>query len=70
MSKDVTDDGYEFMVNQKPTQESIKKFKAGDFKDYIPHILTDKQTFIQCFKDHIQTVNQGVKLAHILHTLS
>ncbi|HAT66719.1 MAG TPA: hypothetical protein DCS66_19370 [Flavobacteriaceae bacterium] len=50
MSKDVTDDGYEFMLKQKPTEESIKKFKAGDFKDYIPHILTDKQTFIQCFK--------------------
>lgn len=50
MSKDVTDDGYEFMINQKPTQESIKKLKAGDFKEYIPHILTDKQTFIQCFK--------------------
>jgi len=50
VSKDVTDDGYEFMQKQKPTEENIEKYKAGDFKDYIPHLLTDKKTFIQCFK--------------------
>jgi hypothetical protein len=50
VSHDVADDGYEYMQTVKPTEDDIKKYKAGDFDDYIPHILTDSQKFIQCFK--------------------
>ncbi len=50
VSHNVTEDGYEYMQTVKPTKDDISKYQAGDFEDYIPHILTDSKKFIQCFK--------------------
>ncbi len=50
LSKKVEGEASEYLKNVKPNSKTIEKFKAGDFKDYIPYLLTDRNDFIQCFK--------------------
>jgi hypothetical protein len=57
LSKDVTEDGYEFMVERMSKAKKTNKIPLGK---YVPHLLTTEQKFIQGFFYEIKSVKYPI----------
>lgn len=50
MSNKLSDEVYEYLTKVETDKEETQKLIRKDFRDYVPHFITDKKDYIQCFK--------------------